>query len=229
MIIKKLSEKIERHFLAQQFSQKQSADLKHFEQIFPNFEQELAISVNRLKDDYDYYIKNVSIGNSAVSIETAALIDMIVRKNKVQRILDLGSGFSSFVFRQYQKDVSIQVEVTSIDADTKWLKKTEKYLAQNGLNTDSLHHWHYFTKNFDGQFDLIFVDMRPVSARVEWAERLQKSLTKSGVMLIDDVHKVHLIAPLLKIYKKHMNELLNLKKITKDGLGRYALLVLPKI
>lgn len=79
-----------------------------------------------------------------------------------------------------------------------------------------------------GEFDLIFVDMRPVSARVEWAERLQKSLTKKGLMLVDDVHKVHLIIPLLKIYKKRMNELLNLEKITKDDFGRYALLMLPQ-
>ena len=116
-----------------------------------------------------------------------------------------------------------------MDADAKWLKKTETYLKQNELNIDSLLHWNDFTKNMDGKFDLIFVDVRPISARVEWAEKLQKSLTKNGLMLIDDVHKDHLLTPLLKIYKERMNELLNLKKITLDDLGRYALLTLPKI
>lgn len=140
MIISKLNEKIERHFLAQSFSKKQNADLKHFEHMFPSLEQDLTKSINRLKNDYHYYINNVSLGNSAASIETAALLDMIVRKNNVERILDLGSGFSSFVFRQYQKDVSLPVEVISVDADAKWLKKTETYLTQNELKTDGLLH-----------------------------------------------------------------------------------------
>ena len=111
----------------------------------------------RLIDKYNHYITNVSIGNSAASIEAASLLDVIARNNKVQRILDLGSGFSSFL--DDIKDASSPVEVWSVDTDAMWLDKTAQYLKENELDVSNLFHWDEFTEKFE-KFDLIFVDIR---------------------------------------------------------------------
>ena len=86
----------------------------------------------------------------------------------------------------------------SVDTDAMWLDKTAQYLKENELDVSNLFHWDEFTEKFEGKFDLIFVDMRAVSTRVEWAEKLQEVLTENGLMLIDDVHKNHLLTPAFK-------------------------------
>ena len=49
-------------------------------------------------------------------------------------ILDLGSGFSSAVFRLYMAQQNVQTTVYSVDDDPLWLNKTRDSLKANNLS-----------------------------------------------------------------------------------------------
>ena len=90
--IKKIDNIIDSYLLNKRFTKKENSDLKRLQKMFTSLDRDLVASRCRLIDKYNHYITNVSIGNSAASIEAASLLDVIARNNKVQRILDLGSG-----------------------------------------------------------------------------------------------------------------------------------------
>lgn len=227
-LLSKVKYKIYRAYQNKKFAMRADSDLKRLVEMYPEF-SDINTQINdgreKLNAAYIYYKTNISIGNSAASIETAALLDLFARNTGATRILDLGSGFSSYVLRKYQKDCPNEVDVWSVDSDQMWLEKTKEYLHQNELNTNNMFHWDQFVKQFNGKFDLVFLDMRPISARVEWIERLHNALNINGLLIVDDVHKDHLMTPILSIYSGRFDQLVNLKNITLDSLGRYALLV----
>jgi predicted O-methyltransferase YrrM len=173
---------------------------------------------------YKYFKTHISKGNSAASIEISAFLDVYMRYTNPTRIVDLGSGFSSYVLRRYQADKE-NVEVWSVDSSKDWLEKTKYYLQSNNLNTKHLYTWDEFSKLSIGKFSLIFLDERPIERRVENIARLRNSLTDKGALVIDDVHKDHLRLPILKQFENNMDSLLSLRLISKDELGRYSIVI----
>ncbi len=227
-LLSRIKNKIQRIYYNKKFSNRADSDLKRLIHIYPEFDNiqaQIKKSCDKLNESYVYYKSNISIGNSAASIETAALLDIAARNNKAKRILDLGSGYSSYVLRTYQKECPDDVEVWSVDSDKKWLEKTREYLEQNNLDVGNMYHWDDFVKDFNGKFDLVFLDMRPISARVDWVEKLHNNLSDQGLIIVDDVHKDHLMTPILIKYADRFDHLVNIKNITFDNLGRYAMII----
>src|SRR5689334_15482328 len=55
----------------------------------------------RLLPDYRTYTRNVSPDPIAISLELSVFLAVLCDRERPGAILDLGSGFSSFVFRSY--------------------------------------------------------------------------------------------------------------------------------
>lgn len=94
-----------------------------------------------LKPYYKNYCKNVSPDNQALSFKASVYCYNYCVKNKPRKIIDLGSGFTSFVLRLYQKNFSTEdfkIYVYSVDDNKKWLNKTYNFLKNNKVNTDNL-------------------------------------------------------------------------------------------
>ena len=60
-----------------------------------------------IKKYYDKYVSEISTPGMAISLESSLTILSLLEYFKPKSILDLGSGFSSFLFRLYKKKCSI--------------------------------------------------------------------------------------------------------------------------
>lgn len=107
-----------------------------------------------------------------------ALYDII----KPKKILDLGSGISSYCFRLFKKENNLDTEIYSIDSDRYWLDRSIELCRANGLDTDYFELWDDF-KNHKGTFDLILVDIDNSTNRYQYFETIFDQFSKPGTII----------------------------------------------
>ena len=170
-----------------------------------------------IREAYLDYIQNYSKPEWAMSWELIAYIDRFMQQIKPKRILDLGSGFSSFLFRLSG------AEVTSIDASPAWLLKTEEFLKKYDKFDGSLS----TSLSFDGMFDIIFLDYDAGDAikdRIALFEKVREHC--SGVIFLDDMQFDSYRLAAADYFKNDI--VLDLKIDTLDRYYRYAWMVIPR-
>lgn len=171
------------------------------------------------------YIKNVSSPGMAMSLELAFFILSFCIKNKPALLLDLGSGFSSYIFRLYQKhETSKNVEIYSVDDNKQWLDKTKAFLAAEGLNTNNVITLEQLSEN-GKLFDCILLDLNFIEVRKDYIKFSADLLQENGLAIIDDVHKIEFLREVKKIAKQNNYKLFNIKKNTIDDFGRFAIVL----
>ncbi|MBW1918393.1 MAG: hypothetical protein JRI57_10310 [Deltaproteobacteria bacterium] len=181
----------------------------------------------RLKPYYEDYISTVSTPRIAISLELATLMLLLCNILNPRTILDLGSGFSSFVFRSYLQDAPVKPLIWSIDDDPDWLAKTRAFLSKYGLCTDNLDTWANFTKAGHGLFDLILHDLGSTQEiRLTTLTEVIPYKNPQGVLILDDMHKVPYGPTTRRILKNLNLKYYNLKSYTRDRYGRYSFLVM---
>lgn len=221
-----LSKLYKQHF-DKLYAKKGKKDIEYFREKYSDIHDKLLNGMdmdNTIEESYAYYKKNISPGGSAVSLKLARLLYLAAQAKEARNILDLGSGFSSYVFRLYRSENPGPGEVWSVDSDPGWLGKTGEYLASCGLADDNLFTWEqYAQKDEKPIFDVILVDIRPVARRVEYFEHFLTHLSPHGVLIYDDYHKLHLSRPLDSKIKGLNLIAYNLREITLDDLGRFCL------
>jgi predicted O-methyltransferase YrrM len=122
----------------------------------------------------------------ALSLETAALAWVLCEERKPSKIVDMGSGFSSFVLRHWAKTSG--AEVWSIDDDAAWLEKSRDFCRLTNVSVDNFETWDAF-KNRDDRFDLVIYDLGRMPCRVTNVEKSFDFLKRNGIMIVDDMHK----------------------------------------
>ena len=114
------------------------------------------------------YVATISDTAHAISLELARFILEVASEDHAKRLLDLGSGFSSYVLRAYAAGVPGAV-AWSVDDDPAWLEKTRAFLVSEGLSTEHLYNWSEFltlaSTNGPGTFDLVVHDLSTVRSR----------------------------------------------------------------
>ena len=99
------------------------------------------LKMDVLNSSYKDYCNNVSPDNQALSLKASVYCYNYCVKNKPQKIIDMGSGFTSYVLRLYQKNFSTEdfkIEVYSVDDDKSWLNKTKEFLRRNKVSRENL-------------------------------------------------------------------------------------------
>jgi 2-polyprenyl-3-methyl-5-hydroxy-6-metoxy-1,4-benzoquinol methylase len=180
-----------------------------------------------LRPYYEEYVSKVSRSDMAASLELAAFLFSVCKINQYTKLMDVGSGFSSFVFRFYAKQTP-GVRVYSIDDDAEWLEKTKHYLNEHSLNTDDMLTVEDFMQLNEGGFDCILHDMNFVEVRIQYVDFVFRSAKKNGLIIMDDVHKMDYRFALLKKLKSLEASCFTLRDMTKDNFGRFAYAVLKK-
>ncbi len=161
------------------------------------------------------YVTNVSTPTMAVSFETAAYLHHICGKLKPARILDMGSGFSTYV-------LSENASVISIDTDAEWLMKTSAFLSDNkreaGLLTltDAVQRL--------PQFDLVFHDIAGGQIREDTMQLSCDLCKPGGVIVFDDMHHQSHQQRMMEVTEGW--ERYTLHRWTNDPVGRYAILAI---
>lgn len=180
----------------------------------------------QLRPAHEEYVKNVSRPDMAASLELGALLLALCRINRWRSLLDLGSGFSSFVFRWYARETP-GVTVCSVDDDPVWLKRTSSFLTGNQLRVDNLLVLDDFLRADFAPFDCILHDLNFVEVRIHHVEDVLQRLAPGGLAIFDDAHKADYRAALMKILSSR-GATYSLRPVTRDAYGRYALAFAPR-
>ena len=141
---------------------------------------------------------------------------------KPGRVLDLGSGFSSYVLRSWAKATSHETTIVSVVAVSLWLDRTKQFLESQGLLNGELHTWDNFALTTPKPFDLIFHDMGSIAFRAQTLPKVLTMRTPNGVVVLDDVHKRAYRPFAMSETRRAGLEYLSATRWTKDAFGRAA-------
>ena len=170
-----------------------------------------------LEEAHKYYSEKIS--SHAISLELSKCLLLLCHYAKPKSILDLGSGFSSFVFRQYK-----EAEVVSVDNDSNWIKVTRDYLESQGLSNGSLVLYDYLDRT--RKFDLVSYDLGRMPVRHNYlVQAFYFAKPGTGIIVLDDVHKKGYREYAKSIIDERDYEFVDLRDITLDQYGRHAWLV----
>ncbi len=175
---------------------------------------------------YAEYIDRVSTEEMAISLELAQFLAWFCSCRSPRRILDLGSGFSSVVFREWVSRTDSEAVVWSVDDDEEWLALTRGFLTDHGLSSERVMSWEAFRATGERGFDLVFHDLGHTdSLRRDALPEILARTASGGWLVLDDVHHPG--------YERFVRRLLatlgldawSLRAYTRDRFGRYAQLV----
>jgi len=176
-----------------------------------------------LEGHHALYTTEVSTPGMAVSLETAALLRLLCENLSPRRVLDLGSGFSSWTLRTWAARSG--AEVTSVDDSPEWLGRTREYLAAQGAGTERLFAWSEFEPG-EEPYALIFYDLGRMPARIEHLGRILELAASGGsVLVLDDVHKPSYAEVVTEALRGYEHDYLDCRPLTHDEKGRWAALV----
>ncbi len=197
----------------------QLKQIKPFDQLDSN-----VIELNKeiLRPYYQQYINEISRADMAASLELAAFMFTLCKINRYTKLLDMGSGLSSFVFRLYAKD-NPDVRVFSVDDDSAWLEKTKDFLRLHQLSTENIFTLDQFIKSSENEFDCILHDLNFVEVRINYVEQMINRTKSKGLIIFDDVHKPDYLFALLTKLKNKGLSVFDLKPTTFDIYKRFAL------
>lgn len=197
-----------------------------FENKFASLiQQDISKATHTLKPYYEEYINHVSRADMAMSLELAAFVYALCVNKGFKNLFDLGSGFSSFVYRLYASE-NVGVQVISVDDDAQWLEKTRSYVRQHGLPDTGMLTLDQFLQQPFTQFDCVLHDLNFVEVRINYVQRVLEATANSGVLILDDVHKPDYLYQVLDMLKQQSISIYDLKPVTLDSYNRYALAVL---
>ena len=176
---------------------------------------------------YKEYIRDVSRPDMAASLELAVFMYTVCKLNGYSKLLDMGSGFSSFVFRLYASETP-GVRVYTVDDDAAWLEKTRQFLQQHKLDVKNIFELKEFLSLRESDFDCILHDLNFVEARINHVDLLMQIAKHNGMVIFDDAHKPDYRVALLSKLKGSSAKLYDLKPVTRDGYGRFSLAAIKK-
>lgn len=176
------------------------------------------------------YIATVSDSAHAISLELARVILEVASEDQAKRLLDLGSGFTSYVLRAYAASVPGAV-AWSVDDDPGWLEKTRAFLVSEDLSTEHLYNWSEFqtlsSTNGPGTFDLVVHDMSTVRSRHGTIRFVLGLVRSGGALILDDMdvdaYRRHVRSELDSAGAKHVD----IRSKTLDSRNRYSWLARP--
>jgi predicted O-methyltransferase YrrM len=149
----------------------------------------LASGIPDLEPAYHKYVREISTPEMAVSLETSQFLYILAKAIRARRILDLGSGFSSYALRLYSMDARSDITVYSVDDNEKWLARTIEFLRLSKIREDNLLDWYSFQHLPPLCFDLIFHDLGNMALRAQALPFVISLLDTKGILVLDDMHK----------------------------------------
>ena len=206
-------------------------DTRRLKRDFPSLtdlDDSVVKAVGELEATYQEYVTMISRWDWAISLELAAVLMACCRLLLPTRILDTGSGYSSYVLRRYAAEALRPIHVTSVDDDPEWLEETRGYLMRQGLSANDTLTWDEFKGQDRGEFDLVLHDLGHENERLRTLSDVLTLVRPGGAVLLDDVGNPH-----MERYGPYARRMLSarrfraysLRALTRErGYSRYAML-----
>jgi predicted O-methyltransferase YrrM len=168
----------------------------------------------------------VSTWNWAISLKTAGALLACCRLLEPKRVLDTGSGYTSFILRTYATQAPTQVEVVSVDDDLAWLERTKEFLAKHGVGTNgTLMSWNEAQAEGLHDFDLVLHDLGAEELRARTLHAVLGAVRGGGVALLDDMHFERYRRYARRVLRAAAFDSYSLRSVTREETyGRYAAL-----
>lgn len=112
------------------------------------------------------------------------LADLVIA-HRPARVLDLGSGMTTIILRELQKEQDDMLVVTT-DTSTRWLRTTEAELVRDQLRTDHCFEQDAFIAATWEPFDLVSVDCDNLAYRLSIVPLLVQWCAPRGILVLDD-------------------------------------------
>lgn len=206
---------------------KQNKDWALLTQRFPglnDYDSERRVLLKKFQGPHSDYIQNYSAPLISLSLKRAAFFYFFCQLIRPKKILDLGSGFSTYVFKLYLQNANTG-QLISVDDSSFWLKETERFLHNYQLDGKGLTDWNSFKKEANSAFDLIFLDIGDLDFRLQILPDLLQSVHKGALLLIDDFHVPAYRKAILKCCSDQALECFSLRKVTRTRLSHNALVM----
>jgi len=194
---------------------------------FAAAEAGLVAAVAALREPWQTYVTSVSPAAMAASLEVCSLLLALARARRPARLLDLGSGFSSFVTRTFARETGGACRATSVDDSAEWLGRTGVFLRKQGLATDDMLTWEAFRSAPSGPYDLVFHDLGNMQARAAALPHVLGQVAPGGIVVLDDMHKTRYPEQVRHACGNAGFEVHPVPTLTTDAFGRFAVLALP--
>ena len=152
-----------------------------------------------------------------LSLETSALLYHILTEFNPETIVDIGSGFSSFIIRKFFG----RRFMYSVDDDPEWMKTTIRFLDKHNCSTYNIISTTQFREEYkDKQFDFILLDN---DAHVR-KELMSWVFTHSKIALVDDLHSGYAwyLEEIRRCEEEFKPLIFDVKDYTMDNYGRFA-------
>ena len=173
-----------------------------------------------LMPTYLDYVARVSWADHAVSLETAACLLQMCETYRPERVLDTGSGYSSYVLRRYA--MASGAEVVSVETDEAWLAKTSAYLEQMEVGTAGLVSWAQFQRTPPQPFGLIFHDLANGDVRTKSMRLMTELIAADGHLVFDDMQSAQHRLEAKRVTAAAGRRYFSMARVTMDTIGRYA-------
>ncbi len=138
---------------------------------------------------YNEYVPAVSRADYAMSLEQARYLWQLCEERKPRRLVDFGTGFSSFILRSWAK--ANGAEHWGVDTNEDWRSKTMLFLINHDLDYRHIVMWDKALEWKPGEFDLAYFDCSEIIARSWYLRRALDMVAPGGVMVVDDTNHQH--------------------------------------
>jgi predicted O-methyltransferase YrrM len=176
-----------------------------------------------LEPAYRTYVTDVSTPGMASSLETSSYLLHLCHVLHPRAVIDLGSGFSSYVFRLYAAQAD-GTSVTSVDDSAEWLEKTATFLRNSGLPDDGLVEWTTFQNPAYDSYELVFHDLAGGDLRESAMGLAISRVAPGGVIVFDDAHHDGHREQMREEARRADIRLFSLRALTVDSINRWAML-----
>ncbi len=162
----------------------------------------------------------------AASIELCRFLVRWCEARRPGRLVDLGSGITSWTLRAWRDRCSPSSTVVSVDDDPAWLARSRAFSSEAGTGDREFLLWDDFLERFGSdRFDLVVHDFGSVRERARQMSTAFDFVAPGGAIICDDIHKA-------RIWRAARNSMWragwtgwSLREETLDSIGRFALLV----
>ena len=180
-----------------------------------------------LRPAYNEYVSGVSSPLISLSLNRAAFCFLLSKAVGARKILDLGSGFSTYTFKRYCTEYT--GDIISVDDSKQWLKITADFLASHQLNTEGLMTLTDFINDkclTRYPFDLCLLDIGDFSLRQQLLpELINAARMNNAVLVVDDFHVGAYRSFVFETCKKFGVHIYSARKYTRRRLSHAAVII----
>jgi hypothetical protein len=160
----------------------------------------------------------------AISLELSVFCILMCDLMRLQKIVDFGSGYSSYIFRSLTSIIGedYQPTIWSVDDSAEWINKTKTFLSSHNISSDNVITWDAFIQQNLCTFDFILYDLGGFDFRRDNLKQIIECCDKNGMIIFDDMHSAEYGRYLNKVLKKSNCTCFDIRYYSKDKFGRYS-------